>query len=206
MIGYDFDKTIYKGDCSTNFFFYIVLKRPYLLLFTPYFLFVFLLYGIKLIGKKKFKELMYFFIPWHKDVDKIVLKFWEKNRYNFAKYYIDQQKDNDIIISAGLRFIVEPAMDILKIRNYMATEFDVKTGKIVGENCYGQEKVNRFKEVYGEEKLEAFYSDSMSDLPMMQISNEAYLVNEEMVPSKINLDNIESEKQKKNKNNKKEQI
>ena len=189
MIGYDFDKTIYKGDCSTNFFFYIVLTKPYLLLFTPYFLIVFLLYGIKVLSKKKFKELMYFFVPWHKNIHKSVLKFWDRNRAKFEDYYLKQQREDDIIISAGLRFIVEPAMEILGIRNYMATEFDVKTGKIIGENCYGKEKVNRFKEVYGEEILEAFYSDSMSDLPMMQISKSAYLVKNNK-PEKIDVENI----------------
>lgn len=189
MIGYDFDKTIYKGDCSTNFFFYIVLHRPYLLLFAPYFLVVFLLYGIKILSKKKFKELMYFFIPWHKNVNKLVDKFWEKNKTKFMDYYLKQQKEDDVIISAGLRFIVEPAMKILNIKNYMATEFDVKTGKIIGENCYGKEKVNRFREVYENVTLEAFYSDSMSDLPMMQISESAYLVKNN-TPKKIEVEKI----------------
>ena len=113
MIGYDFDKTIYKGDCSTNFFFYIILHRPYLLLFVPYFLVVFLLYGIKILSKKKFKELMYFFIPWHKNVNKIVAKFWEKNKSKFMEYYLEQQKDDDVIISAGSLYMIGSVRTIL---------------------------------------------------------------------------------------------
>ena len=44
MIGYDFDKTIYKRDSSTDFFKYMVFSRPYLLIFTPWFLIVFMLF------------------------------------------------------------------------------------------------------------------------------------------------------------------
>ena len=133
MIGYDFDKTIYRGDCSTNFFFYMIFTRFYLLVFTPYFLIIFLLYGLKIIGKKKFKELMYFFTPWYKNIDKIVDKFWSKQIKKIFPYYKKQQREDDIIISAGLEFIVKRAMELLNIKNYMATKFDVKTGKIVGD-------------------------------------------------------------------------
>lgn len=181
MVGYDFDKTIYKGDCSTNFFFYMIFTRFYLLIFSPYFLVVFLLYGLKILNKKHFKQCMYFFIPWYKNIDKIVKKFWDKQIKKIFPYYLENKKEDDVIISAGLEFIVKEAMVRLKIKNYMATNFDTKTGKIIGNNCYGTEKVNRFREVYKTEKLEAFYSDSMSDLPMMKISEKAFLVNNNTV-------------------------
>lgn len=186
MVGYDFDKTIYKYDCSTKFFLYMIFSRFYLLVFSPYFLIVFLLYGIKIIGKKKFKELMYFFIPWYKNIDRIVKKFWDKQIKNIFPYYLAQKQDVDIIISAGLDFIVKEAMNRLGIKNYMATKFDTKTAKITGKNCYGEEKVNRFREKYPNETLDAFYSDSMSDAPMMQISKKAYLV-KNTKPSEIDL-------------------
>ena len=53
MTGYDFDKTIYKGDSSTDFFFFIILRRPYLLIFTLWFLIVLALYGMKILNKKR---------------------------------------------------------------------------------------------------------------------------------------------------------
>ena len=40
MVGYDFDKTIYDGDSSTDFFIYMIIHRPYLLIFLPYFLMI----------------------------------------------------------------------------------------------------------------------------------------------------------------------
>ena len=67
------------------------------------------------------------------------------------------------------------------IKNYLATNYNVKTGKIYGKNCYGEAKVEEFKRVYPKATLEAFYSDSLSDLPMMRLADKAYLVKGEEV-------------------------
>ena len=89
MNGYDFDRTIYDGDSSTDFFIYMLLHRPYLLIFLPYFLVVLILYAVKLVGKKRVKELLFFFVPWHKNIDKIVNKFWQKNANRIFDWYSD---------------------------------------------------------------------------------------------------------------------
>lgn len=186
MIGYDFDKTIYDGDSSTHFFFYMVFHRPYLLIFAPYFLIMLAFYAMKLISKKRIKELLFFFVPWHKNIEKIVNKFWQKHANKIFDWYCTQKKDDDLIISASLDFLLRPIMETLAIKNWMSTKYDVKTGKINGENCYGEEKLNRFNLQYKDTKLEAFYSDSMSDLPMMKVAKEAYLVKNKK-PQKIEI-------------------
>ena len=53
---------------------------------------------------------------------------------------------------------------------------NMHTGFIKGKNCYGNEKVARFNSEYPSLKLNAFYSDSKSDLPMMNIAENGYLV------------------------------
>lgn len=177
MIGYDFDKTIYDGDSSTDFFFYMIFHKPYLLLFAPYFLIVLFLYSIKIVSKKKVKELLFFFIPWYKkSLNKIVDKFWGKNANKIFDWYSFQKKEDDVIISASLTFLLEPIMNVLAIKNWMSTNYDVKTGRIEGENCYGEEKLKQFKMHFKNQKLEAFYSDSLSDSPMMEFAENAYLV------------------------------
>ena len=60
--------------------------------------------------------------------------------------------------------------------NLIATIVDKKTGKFLSYNCYGKEKVKRFKQEYKNTKIKEFYSDSLSDLPMMKIAKKAYLV------------------------------
>ena len=193
MVGYDFDKTIYKGDSSTDFFFYMIFSRPYLLLFAPYFLIVFALYGMKIVKKKRFKECMFFFIPWYSNIEKIVDKFWEKNANKIMKWYPPQKKaDEDVFVSASLLFIIKPVLQMLNIKNYIATNYNVKTGKIYGKNCYGEAKVEEFKRVYPKAKLEAFYSDSLSDLPIMRIADKAFLVKGEEV-KEINVQDYEEQ-------------
>jgi HAD superfamily phosphoserine phosphatase-like hydrolase len=181
MTGYDFDKTIYQGDSSIDFFFYMIFTRIYLLVFTPWFLVVIALYGMKILSKKKTKECLFFFIPWYSNIDKIVDKFWSHNANKIQLWYTKQKKDDDIIISASLGFIVKPVIEMLNIKNWLATNFNTKTGKIVGENCYGEAKKKEFERIYPKQKLEAFYSDSLSDKPIMEISNKAFLVNGEEI-------------------------
>lgn len=176
MIGYDFDKTIYDGDSSTDFFFYMVFTRPYLLLFTLWYLIVFALYVMKILSKKTTKECLFFFVPWHSNIDKIVDKFWQHNANKIKDWYCKQKKDDDVVLSASLGFIVKPMLEALNIKNWVATNYNVRTGKIYGKNCYGEAKVEEFERLYKGQKLEAFYSDSLSDSPMMKISDKAFLV------------------------------
>ena len=176
MNGYDFDKTIYKKDSSTEFFLYMIFTRFYLLVFAPWFLLVLALYGTKLISKKTTKECLFFFIPWYSNIDKIVNKFWEKKANQIQEWYTIQKKDDDVIISASLAFLIKPVMEMLNIKNWIATNFSVKTGKIYGDNCYGEAKLVEFLRVYGSQPMNAFYSDSLSDLPMMKYADKAYLV------------------------------
>ena len=113
MNAYDFDKTIYKRDSSTDFFKYMLLSRPYLLFFLPWFLIVFALYGCKIISKKTTKECLFFYIPWFKNIDRIVNKFWARYANGIKDWYANQKSDDDVIISASLSFILKPIMDAL---------------------------------------------------------------------------------------------
>ena len=58
----------------------------------------------------------------------------------------------------------------------IATPMDKHSGKILGENCHDTEKVRRFREQYPDGHTERFYSDSLSDTPMAEIADEAFLV------------------------------
>ena len=51
----------------------------------------------------------------------------------------------------------------------------------MGKNCYGKVKLERFGQDFPNIKLDAFYSDSLSDLPMKAVSRDFYLVSGENV-------------------------
>jgi phosphatidylglycerophosphatase C len=50
------------------------------------------------------------------------------------------------------------------------------TGKILGKNCHGDEKVNRITEIYNlsDYSIVAAYGDSNGDKPMLQLARKAY--------------------------------
>ena len=176
MNAYDFDKTIYKGDSSTDFFLYMILSRPYLIIFLPWFLIVFILYGCKLLSKKSTKQCLFFFVPWYKNIEKIVDKFWARHANGIKEWYAKQRREDDVIVSASLGFIIKPMLEALNIKYWVATEFNTKTGKIEGENCYGEEKIIGFNKLFESKYLDSFYSDSLSDLPIMKKAKKAYMV------------------------------
>ena len=75
--------------------------------------------------------------------------------------------------------MLKPICDQLGV-SLIASIVDPLTGHSE-ENCYGPAKVKRFKEVYGEAKVEAFYSDSLSDTPMALLADKAYLVKDDLI-------------------------
>ena len=80
------------------------------------------------------------------------------------------------MISASPEFLLEPICERLGIKNLIASRVDCKTGIYNGENCYGEEKVNRLNEIFPNIKINEFYSDSYSDQPLASLSKSAFLV------------------------------
>lgn len=192
---YDFDKTIYDGDSTADFIMMCLKKRPYLS-------FRFMRCGITFAGfkagkvsKTDFKEVMYRFLRDIKDIDDLVEEFWDKNISKIKKFYINNQKEDDVIISASPEFLLKDICARLGIRYLIASKIDRYTGCCLGVNCYGAEKVRRFyKEIlntalpedlsydFKNKKtlpIDEFYSDSLSDSPLAKIAKTAYLVDGE---------------------------
>ena len=53
---------------------------------------------------------------------------------------------------------------------------DPATGKLLGKNCKGQQKVEEFRRVCGDARIDRFYSDSLSDTPLALLAGESYLI------------------------------
>ena len=172
---YDFDKTIYDGDSTVEFYFYCVLKKPTILLCIPRQLWGAFRYRLGWIDKTQFKEIFYCFLTCIDDVTPYVFEFWNEHQHKIKKWYIEQQNENDVVISASPYFLLDEICKRIGIRYLIASDVDKRSGKYTGTNCYGEEKVQRFqKEIGG--VIESFYTDSLSDLPMMCLAQNAYLV------------------------------
>lgn len=173
---YDFDKTIYDGDATLDFYFFCLKKNILLLRYLTIQVYGFLLYKFSFCNKTRFKEYFYCFFSGIKDIDKYIDMFWKEHEKKMKKWYIEQKKSNDVIISASPKFLIKPICNKVGIQNVIASNVDKKTGKYIGVNCYGKEKVKRYKQVFGNQIIDNFYSDSDSDYPMVELSKTAYKV------------------------------
>lgn len=173
---YDFDGTIYNGDCTIDFFVYCLKKNPIILSLLPKQFFSYILFKLKLKEKKDFKEDFYEFLRLIKNIDNEINCFWEIHIKKIKKFYLNQKMDNDLIISASPDFLLRPLCKMLEINYLISSAVDKKTGKLLGPNCYGEEKVRRYHCECKNIEVENFYSDSFSDMPMARISKKSYII------------------------------
>lgn len=176
MNTYDFDKTVFYPDSSFCFYRYCLKKYPLAVLRTlPGTAVGFAAYLKDKSDAKPLKQKLFSFLRYIPDIDKTVANFWSENYFRMEEWYIKQKKPDDIIISASPEFLLKPVADKLGVR-LIGTPMDKNTGKINGANCHDREKVRRFYEEYPGAVTECFYSDSLSDTPMAEIAEKAYIV------------------------------
>lgn len=189
---YDFDGTVYNGDSSIDFFIFCVKKNPLSAISALKTGFLIILEKSGKISKEELKSAFFSFVKYFDDIDSLAEKFWKKNSRKIFDFFIEQKKSDDFIISASPEFLLLPICKKLNI-NLIATKIDLKTGKILGKNCRGKEKVKRLCQEFSKKnvefsksdenfleenlpKIENFYSDSISDFPLAKISESAWLV------------------------------
>ena len=175
---YDFDGTIYNGDCTLDFYFFVLQRHPALIRYAAYQAWGMGLCAIKVWKKTKAKQAFYTFLKGLSDVDAETELFWAHHLNRIQPWYTAQQQPSDVVISASPRFIVEAACKKIGITHLIASEVNKKTGVYTGENCRGEEKVTRFRQIYGNAAIEGFYSDTLSDTPMARQAKKSYLIKE----------------------------
>lgn len=173
---YDFDHTIYDGDCSLDFYFFCIRRRPILLIYAPFQILNFLLFAAKLEDRTQFKARFFVFLRHLKNTSKMVDEFWESHFRKIKSWYLTQDHSRDIIISASPEFLLRPAFAKLKAHTLIATIMNSKTGQVRGKNCRGPEKVARLKKAMGAPQIRKAYSDSLADLPILNLAQQKYIV------------------------------
>lgn len=173
---FDFDGTIYNGDSSIDFWLFCIRKYPGILRFFPRQFFGGLLFSMKHITKEEFKSCYFSFLKEFSDIDPVVKDFWNMNEHKIKDLYKNLQNEDDCVISASPRFLLEEICRRIGVKNLIATEVDKKTGKLLGKNCHGKNKVAFYQEKFRDVKIESFYSDSLSDKPIAEISRNAFFV------------------------------
>ena len=173
---YDFDNTIYNGDTNKDILLYSFKKHPFKV--------------IKALNKTKklerdykrglitferVKEAMLSFLFEIDDLNGYIEKFVCSHMKNIKPWYLSRKTDYDIVISASYELWIIPFCKKLGIKYVLATKTD-KVGHIIGKNCKGEEKVKRLASTIPNAQIITSYSDSESDLPILNIAKTAYVV------------------------------
>ena len=173
---YDFDNTIYNGDTNKDILLYSFKKHPFKV--------------IKALNKTKklerdykrglitferVKEAMLSFLFEIDDLNGYIEKFVSSHMKNIKPWYLSRKSDYDIVISASYELWIIPFCKKLGIRYVLATKTD-KEGHIIGKNCKGEEKVKRLASTIPNAQVVTSYSDSESDLPILNLAKTAYVV------------------------------
>ena len=175
MNGYDFDDTIFSGNSMCRFAIFCSLRLPYMILFTPVLLVAVCLRGLRILDKNRYLHLISLYVALVPHTERFVAKFWDRNMRRIKPWYLAQRRDDDVIISASPQFLVEEACRRLGIR-CIATQLSPVSARLYGKHCYGEEKVEVYKQIFGDQPLATYYSDSLSDTPMFQLAERGYFV------------------------------
>lgn len=172
---YDFDHTIYGGDSSIDFALHHIVHHPVSFCFLPVLFFAGCAAKMGLLSSKKSKELFFSFLRIAPASTEDVNAFWLLHRKKIKAWYLEQQQPDDLIVSASPAFLLSPFMNEMG-KELIATEMSPASGRIRGENCKGINKVGMILERKGEVRIHSFYSDSLSDTPLAEMAEKAYLV------------------------------
>ena len=174
---YDFDGTIYDGDVSIDFFLFTIktIKRSWFSL--PRVFLSFLRYFLERLTIEELKQVFFSILRYVDNVDEHLENFWRRHDSKIKQSFFHPAGELNVIITASPEFIVTPIYQSLGYSHLIGTNFDLKSFKIIGYNCEGNEKLNRLKLIFPTSfKIKKFFSDSTRDRPLADIAEEPYYV------------------------------
>lgn len=175
---YDFDGTIYDGDSSRDFYFYILKKYPKVLKYIFNQIKGLVEYFLNCIDKTCAKEHFFSFLQGLSEVEieNSLDEFWILNESKIMEWYKECHQEDDVVISASPDFLLRPICRHLGINRLIASNVNMHTGEFEGANCHGIEKTVRFRAEYPDISIDKFYSDSISDAPLKELAQSSFLV------------------------------
>lgn len=184
---FDFDGTLTKRDTLTGFTKFLMGNKYWytFLMFLP----VFIIYKLNIINQDRAKKLyLSFFLKRYTENELIS----EGERYSnevidelinpsvLNRLYWHKENNHSVyIITASLKYWIEPWCKKNNI-NLICTNIEISkgsiTGKLVGKNCFGEEKVNQIQKIIKSAQLTSIfaYGDSIGDYPMLTLADHSY--------------------------------
>ena len=172
---YDFDGTIFPGDCSIGFCFWCMKRHPKMYFtFFPKAVVNLILRKLGKMPEYLMQRKFFGYLTLIDDFDVQIERYWDKNEKKISAWYLAQKKPDDLIISASPTCIIEPIANRLGV-SFMATEFDREYGVFLNNHMYAKEKAQYMID-NGFPLIENFYSDSLADTPLALCAEKAHLV------------------------------
>lgn len=180
MIVFDFDKTMINND--SLFGFYRCTHKPGLVFSFKHFilLMIAIFYKLKLVSNSDLKRvgIMLFLRGRSKEELSIAAaKYKKKIKFNsiYSAKFLETPKAARLVVTASFEEYIRVLFPDDQI---LGSRLSYKGNKVNGleVNCYGKQKVALVKEIFLVELIDELYTDSYSDLPLMQISKKVHLV------------------------------
>lgn len=179
MKAFDFDNTIYRGESSLDFSLYMIRTHKKILLYLPVIMANAIRYKLCLVDKEKLgaeiNKYMKLIIRDKREIRRLVKTFWQTHADRLDTDMLRRIGPDDLIITAGPDFLLDGIRDRLGTQNIISSEVDLDRIEILHFN-FKDNKVSRLRELYGNTRIDAFYTDSYNDRALMEISDKVFLV------------------------------
>lgn len=182
---FDFDNTIYDGESGMDLFLYFLKKDPKgIIKYAPKFFEGFVKYKREKITiddvMNDYGIILKEYSQTVKDIYGEMERFWDLNQEKIKDFYLKIRHEDDVIVSACPVCLLEIICKRIGIKNYIGSDIDPVKGEI-NSICYKDKKVDFYRKVYGDTPIDEFYSDSFSDKPLMDIAENAFLVEDDKI-------------------------
>lgn len=188
---FDFDGTLCRGDSAAPFVWFVLRRHPRSLVGLPPLAALLPLYGLGRVSKKTIKTAMLGLLRWipaEKQAELAESFFFEVLEPRLFRQGLERlawhQARGDLLVlaTASVDFYMEEVRRRLGFDILVATVGRLAPlPHIVGENCWGEEKVRRLQreEFFAQVDWAASwaYSDHASDEPMLRLCGNRLVVN-----------------------------
>lgn len=193
---FDIDYTLTKKETSIELYKYMLKKDFKLIKYIPAHILTGLGYSVKVFSATDTKERFLKFLSGkdEEELKEIVKSFYREHLVNLlyedglkaiSNYKAEGYKV--YLISASPEFYVKEFYNIGGVDKVIGTKFKMEDGLftpiVVGNNCKGEEKVKRLMEELEKDHIQVdfknscMFSDSLSDLPLLKLVGNGYLIN-----------------------------
>lgn len=176
---FDFDNTIYRGESAVDLAIFMIKSNKKVILWMPKILWSLFRYKLCLVSRDKMQDSVNAFMSNilrdKNEVRRLTRDFWKKNIHKLDRSITKRIGKDDVIITAGPDFLLDEVKKYLGTENIICSQTDLDRKCVVYLN-FGENKLKKFKERYGDKSIDSFYTDSFNDKALMSISQKVFIV------------------------------